>query len=133
MISVIYGTAGSGKTAKLMAAANDAAASATGQIIFITDNAQSLGLDHNVKFINLAEWGVKSEDEFIGFIKGMLAANYDIQKVYIDGLCRLLDLPAEKLEPVFAAMKSVPAEVDFIATVSGEKLPAYLKNYALKA
>ena len=133
MISVIYGSAGSGKTAKLMAAANDAAASATGQIIFITDNAQSLGLAPGVKFINLAECGVKSEAEFIGFIKGMLAANYDIQKIYIDGLCRLLDLPAEKLEPVFDTMKNVTAEVDFIATVSGDKLPAYLKNYALKA
>lgn len=132
MISVIYGAQGSGKTARIMSAANDAAAAATGQVIFITDNAQSLGLSPDVKFINLAEFEIKSQEAFVGFLQGMLAANYDIQKVYIDGLCRLLKTSAGKLEPVFEALKRMTASVDFIATVSGDKLPAYLSEYAVK-
>lgn len=130
MISVIYGAQGSGKTARIMDAANSAAETATGQVIFITDNAQSLGLVSGVKFVNLAECKVKGENEFIGFIKGMLAANYDIQKIYIDGLNRLLGVSADKLNAVFAYMAEVTNTVDFTVTVSADVLPAYLKKYA---
>lgn len=132
MISVIYGAQGSGKTARIMDAANAAAASASGQVIFITDNAHSLGLNPNVRFINLAEYSVKSAQEFIGFIKGMLAANFDIQKIYIDGMSRLLGISADGLKPVFEAIASLGGAVDFVATVSADKLPTFLKDYAVK-
>ena len=75
MISVIYGAKGSGKTKRVIDAANLAAKNASGQVIFITDNADSLGVNPDVRFINLGEFGVKSEAEFIGFLKGMLATN----------------------------------------------------------
>lgn len=132
MISVIYGAKGSGKTKRVIDAANLAAQSASGQVIFITDNADSLSVDPNVRFINLGEFGVKSEAEFIGFVKGMLATNFDIQKVFIDGMCRLLGKPAEELKPVFDTMAAVADNVDFVATVSAATLPAFLKPYAEK-
>ncbi len=132
MISVIYGAKGSGKTKRIMDAANTAAAGATGQVIFITDNAQSLGIASNVRFINLNEFNVKSEAEFIGFVKGMLATNFDIQKVFIDGLCRLLGKPADELGTVFDTIAKEADKVDFVATVSADKLPAFLTAYAEK-
>ena len=132
MISVIYGAKGSGKTKRVIDAANLAAQSASGQVIFITDNADSLSVDPNVRFINLGEFGVKSEAEFIGFVKGMLATNFDIQKVFIDGMCRLLGKPAEERKPVFDTMAAVADNVDFVATVSAATLPAFLKPYAEK-
>ena len=132
MISVIYGAKGSGKTKRVIDAANLAAQSASGQVIFITDNADSLSVDPNVRFINLGEFGVKSEAEFIGFVKGMLATNFDIQKVFIDGMCRLLGKPAEEPKPVFDTMAAVADNVDFVATVSAATLPAFLKPYAEK-
>jgi len=55
MISVIYGAKGSGKTKRIMDAANAVAEKASGQVIFITDNSQSLGVNANVKFINVAD------------------------------------------------------------------------------
>ena len=130
MISVIYGARGSGKTKRVIDAANLAAENASGQVIFITDNADSLGVNPDVRFINLGEFGVKSEAEFIGFLKGMLATNFDIQKVFIDGMCRLLGLSAEDLKPVFDAVAAVAENVDFVATVSAASLPAFLKPYA---
>ena len=132
MISVIHGAAGSGKTKRIIDAANAACEKATGLVILITDNDQSLGVNSAVRFINLREYNVKSEAEFIGFIKGMLAANFDIQKIYIDGMNRLLDLPADGLKPIFDTMAGVSESVDFIATVSADKLPAYLKAYSVK-
>ena len=54
MISVIYGSKGTGKTKRVMDAANAAAEGATGQVMFITDNNSSLGLAHNIRFVNVA-------------------------------------------------------------------------------
>lgn len=131
MISVIHGAEGSGKTKRIIDAANAACEKATGLVIFIADNDQSLGVSPNVRYINLREYDVKSEDEFIGFLKGMLAANFDIQKIFIDGINRLLKLPADALKPIFDTMAKVSDGVDFITTVSAEKLPSYLKAFSV--
>lgn len=133
MISVIHGAKGSGKTKRIIDAANTAAAEASGQVVMITDNDSSLAVDSGVRFVNLAEYNVKTQDEFIGFLKGMLATDFDIQKVFIDGLCRLLDKNAEDLKTVFTALESISDSTDFIATVSTDKLPDFMKAYAAKA
>ena len=132
MISVIYGPKGTGKTRRIFDAANNCCEKATGTVVFIADNGQSLGLNHNIKFINLSEYDVKGEEEFVGFIKGMLAANFDIQAVYIDGISRLIAKPAEELKDIFEAMEKADDKVQFVCTLSIDKLPAYLKKYAAK-
>lgn len=128
MISVIYGAKGSGKTKRIMDACNEAADKASGQVVFITDNNGSLGVNANVKFINVADYGVRNTYELSGFIKGMLATNFDIQGVFIDGLSRLLTVGADGLKPVFDAMEKC-TDVNFTATVSADKVPQYLEKY----
>lgn len=132
MISVIYGKKGSGKTKRIIDAANEAASTADGQILFITDDDHSLGIKPSIRFVNITEYDVKSEEEFIGFVKGMLATNFDIQKVYVDGISRLLDLPADDIKPVFEVLEKFAKDVDFVTTVSADELPTYLKKYAVK-
>ncbi len=131
MISVIYGAKGSGKTKRIIDAVNAAGDSADGSVIFITDNAESLSVKAGVRFINLAEYSIVGEDQFIGFIKGMLATNFDIQKIYIDGLSRFLNKPAAELKTVFDKLEEVSG-VDFVVTVSADTLPTFLKRYAAK-
>ena len=132
MVSIIYGKKGSGKTKKIIDAANSASEHATGQIIFITDNTESLGIHSSVRFINISEHKMRNEYEFTGFLKGMLATNFDIQKVYIDSISRLLDKPAEELQGVLkqlALMAEMAGNVDFIAAVTTDKLPEFMKPY----
>lgn len=132
MISVIYGKKGSGKTKRIIDAANEAADNASGLILFLTDDDQSLGIKPSIRFVNISDYDVKSEEEFIGFVKGMLATNFDIQKVYVDGISRLLDLPADDIKPVFEVLEKFAKDVDFVTTVSADELPGYLKKYAVK-
>lgn len=128
MISIIHGSKGSGKTKRVMDAANATAEKATGQVMFITDNNASLGLAHNIRFVNVADYGVRNTYELSGFIKGMLATNFDIQYVFIDGLNRLLDVEPEALKPIFDTMEKF-GDTDFTATVSGEKLPNFYNKF----
>ncbi len=128
MISVIYGAKGTGKTQRIMDAANAAVDKASGQVIFITDNNESLGVNANVKFINVADFGVRNTYELAGFLKGMLATNFDIQAVFIDGLSRLLAVEPSALKPIFDTMEKFDG-VDFTATVSADKVPNFLEKY----
>lgn len=131
MISVIYGAKGTGKTKRIIDAANTAGEKASGKVIYITDNGQSLGIAPNIRFINLSEYDIVDEAQFIGFVKGMLATDFDIQHVFIDGMSRLVKRPAEELKPVFEALEKAGDKVDFVVTVSTDKLPAFLKSYAV--
>lgn len=128
MISVIYGSKGTGKTKRVMDAANAAAENATGQVMFITDNNGSLGLNPNIRFVNVADYGVRNTYELSGFLKGMLATNFDIQYVFIDGLNRLLAVDPEALKPIFDTMEKF-ADSDFTATVSADKLPNFFNKF----
>lgn len=132
MISVIYGAQGSGKTKRLIDAVNTVSENASGKVVFITDDDQSLDVKPSVKFLNLGEYGVSSKQEFIGFIKGLLAADFDIQEIFIDGLNRLLDCSADALKSVFTALNELKQTVNFVITVSAEKLPKFLKEYTVK-
>ncbi|MCH5163147.1 MAG: hypothetical protein J1G38_06635 [Clostridiales bacterium] len=132
MISVIYGAKGTGKTQRIKDAANAAAEKATGKVIYITDNSQSLGIATNIRFINLNEYAISGEEQLVAFLKGMLATDFDIQSVYIDGISRFVGLPAEELKPVFEAIEKAADKIDFVVTVSTDTLPKYLKSYAAK-
>ncbi|MDE6294205.1 MAG: hypothetical protein K2L88_06265 [Clostridiales bacterium] len=128
MISVIYGSKGTGKTKRVMDAANAAAEKASGQVMFITDNNGSLGLNPNIRFVNVADYGVRNTYELSGFLKGMLATNFDIQYVFIDGLNRLLAVDPEALKPIFDTMEKF-ADSEFTATVSADKLPNFFNKF----
>lgn len=130
MISVIYGSKGTGKTKRVMDAANAAAENATGQVMFITDNNGSLGLAHNIRFVNVADYGVRNTYELSGFLKGMLATNFDIQYVFIDGLNRLLAVDPEALKPIFDTMEKF-TDTEFTATVSADKLPNFFNKFKI--
>lgn len=130
MINVIYGAKGTGKTKRIFDAANAAAEKATGQTMFITDNNSSLGLAPNIRFVNVAEYGVRNTYELSGFLKGMLATNFDIQYVFIDGLNRLLAVDPDALKPIFDTMEKF-GDTEFMATVSADKLPNFFQKYKI--
>ena len=130
MITVIYGAKGSGKTKRIIDAANQAVEAASGHVVFLTDNNESLGINPSVRFVNLHEDKVESEEQFIGFVKGMIATNFDIQQVFIDGLGRLFGKSPAELEDVYKMLTDSDSDIMFTVTVSSDKLPEYLKEYA---
>ncbi len=132
MISLIYGGKGTGKTKMIMDSANKAIEQAKGTIIYITDKAKhSKELSYNIRFVDSAEYGIACEACLTGFIKGILASDNDIEKVYIDGLARMAGKDCEALEGMYKTLEDLSKkdEVDFCLTVSCAELPEYLKQY----
>ena len=132
MIKLIYGSKGSGKTKRIIKSANDEITSARGNHVYITDTLMhTIDIDRRIKFVNIVDYGVTdSQSAFTAFIKGMLAANADITRVYIDGLNRFLVKP-DDMKDIMLEFEKISEDfgTTFTLTVSTDALPEFLKRY----
>ena len=134
MIRIIYGKKGSGKTKKIIDAANEAVKSSTGELVFIDDdNRYMYDLRHEIRFVNATEYDVSSPDTFMGFICGILAGNYDMKQLFIDGFLRLVKSEMADLEPFFVTPEDIThrhgVDVVISASAKDDTVPEFLKKY----
>lgn len=111
MIYLVLGPSGSGKTKWLIDQANDEKGKGNENIVFVdSDNEQIYSLDHSVRLIDASDFFINSTESFRGFIAGILARDYDIGKIYIDGIYDIVDINKENLEEVFNDLKKLSEE-----------------------
>lgn len=131
MIHLIYGAKGSGKTKRIIDAANEKSKNAVGNVVYITDNDRSLDIDSNVRFVNAKDYEIKWDCCLVSFIQGMVAANSDNNCFFIDGVSRILGTAPDKLEPLLDRLDAVGTanNVDVTLTVSTDTLPKFMMKY----
>lgn len=87
MIQLVLGPSGSGKTTHMIDQANEEHKSHSGHLVFVdNDDSQMFRLDHSVRLINMKQYHINSMDRLYGLLAGMLARDFDIERVFIDGL-----------------------------------------------
>ena len=139
MIRLITGAKGTGKTKIIIDMANDNVETAKGDIVFLTDTDRYMySLRYQVRVINVANFLKRgdnpiSEESLIGFIKGVLAGNHDIETLYIDGAHRMLGKSIHEMEDFFTDIYAIgkDTETRFVLTVSEdeENFPEFLNKY----
>ncbi len=133
MVSLIAGKKGSGKTKDIVNKANDALNSSKGSMIFIDDDNRAMyDLHHDIRFINLSEFPITSTCEFLGFICGLISNNYDIEKIYIDGIMNTVKASSDELSEWFAKIEDISTafSIDFLITLNYEtEIPENLKRF----
>ncbi len=134
MIKIICGPKGSGKTKKLIDAANSAAKEAKGLSVFVTDNKRCMyDINRAIRFIDVSDWDVAGEDALCGFIKGVAACNSDHEYIYIDGVSRITGKGLAELAGIFYMLDKIASENKITITItcsSEEKdLPDFVKKY----
>ncbi|NLW78784.1 MAG: ATP-binding protein [Ruminococcaceae bacterium] len=134
MIKLIVGSRGSGKTKQLVDMINKAVETSSGNIVCIEKGMQlTYDLDHRCRLVDMDEYNIKGCERFYGFVAGLLAGNYDIQGLYIDGILKVLDGKLENLGILLEHLDKLAGEqVDFVVTVSADAgaLPESVKKYA---
>lgn len=133
MINIIVGSKGTGKTKKILDAANASVDVSKGDCVFLTTSARyDVELKPQLKVIDASEEGICNKDAAIGFIKGLLAGNFDIEYFFIDGFYKILNAPIDSkdTEAFFAALEQYK-DVKFTVTVSCDQaaLPAFIAKY----
>ncbi len=135
MIQVIYGAKGTGKTKIIVNAANEYAKQAKGVVVYIDRSNHRLhDLHRNIRLVDASAYDLHSQHDILSFIKGMLAANFDIEQIYMDGITRLLDCNISELRELYEGMETISREhnVNFCITASGarEELPDFIAKFA---
>lgn len=98
MLNFVVGPSGSGKTKWLIDQANEDKKLGNGNIVFIDcDDSHIFSLDHDVRLTNAKEFGITSLDKLFGFIFGIVSRDYDVEKIYIDGIYSIIKMDCDML------------------------------------
>ncbi len=138
MIKIITGAKGTGKTKIIIDMANDSVESAKGDVVFVTDTDRYMySIRYQVRVVNAKQ--LKKSDEpimdgtLIGFIRGLLAGNHDIETLFIDGAHRMLNKTVYEMEKFFDYLADVAKETEtqIVLTVSedADNLPEFVKHF----
>ena len=140
MIQVILGSKGSGKTKRLIDLTNEALKQEHGNIIFIDDdNRYMYDLRHEIRFVNASEYPAVykcSANRFLGFLCGMLSADYDLSLVTVDAFKKIVktDLDCEEMRDFFAQLETLSENhhCDIVISINTEgDVPEFISKYAL--
>ena len=123
MIKLIVGTKGSGKTKTLIDMINEATKTSAGNIVVIEKSMKlTYDIDHAARLIDVDEYKIEGYDKLYGFVAGVLAGNYDIVEVYLDGILKIGNHDMEGLGNILDAFNALVGEnVKLVVTVSADE------------
>ena len=134
MIKVICGPKGSGKTKRIIDAANEAVAGEKGNLVFITDTKRYMyDLKSEIRCIDTSDYSIAGEDAMCGFIKGVSAGSYDNEDGYVDGVARIAGKAIKDMAQFFYMMEKVSdmrsLTLYITCSCAEEDLPEFAKKY----
>ena len=112
MIKLIVGTKGSGKTKAMIDMINSAVKTTNGNVVVVEKGMKlTYDISSAARLIDVEEYKISGGEMLYGFVAGLLASNYDITELYIDGILKVLNRDLNKLGVV----------LDEIAAIAGGK------------
>ena len=135
MIQVITGKRGSGKTKILLGMIDDAVKVSNGDIICIEKCMKlTYSVNHKVRLVDAERYNISGFDMFYGFVAGVLAGNYDIKEVFVDGILKIGGRNYEELGALLEKLDILTGDdVHMIFTVSedNDSLPEAVLKYLI--
>lgn len=134
MVQLILGKKGKGKTKIILDMVNKKVNDAKGNIVYLD---KSMGhmyeLNNKVRLINVLDYEIANADEFIGFIRGIVSQDHDLEQIYFDSFLKIAQLEAsDRIEEVVAELDQISDKYGFkiVASVSLDEaeLPEALKS-----
>ena len=134
MVQLILGKKGKGKTKIILDMVNKEVNDAKGNIVYLD---KSMGhmyeLNNKVRLINELDYEIANADEFIGFIRGIVSQDHDLEQIYFDSFLKIAQLEAsDRIEEVVAELDQISDKYGFkiVASVSLDEaeLPEALKS-----
>lgn len=133
MIKLIVGTKGTGKTKTMIDHINAVTKTTSGNVVVLEKSMQlTFDIDHAARLVDLDGYGICGYEMLYGFVAGVLAGNYDITELYVDGILKVGGRDYEALGKTLAAVDALAGEnVKVIVTVSADEaeLPDSVKKY----
>ena len=132
MIKQIVGPKGAGKTKTMIDMINAAVKTTEGNIVVIEKSMKlTTDINHAARLLDVDEYGIQGADMLYGFVAGVLAGNYDITELFLDGLLKIVDHDMDAAAALLARLDAITKDVEVIVTVSSaeDALPDSIKKY----
>ena len=114
-----------GKTQQMIDLANEKVKTSSGNVVFIKRSSKdTYSVDFNIRVIKMADYpDILTLEEFVGFLYGMAACNYDIEAVFIDSILKQANITLESLPTFIEKLNKISedAKIDFYLSVSADK------------
>lgn len=135
MVKIITGKKGSGKTKVLIDMINEAAKSTSGNIVCIEKGLKlTYDINHSVRLTDMEDYNLEGIDMFYGFVNGMIAGNFDIKEIYVDGILKVVGRDYAELGVLFDKLDKITGDdIKCIITVSADvdELPDSVMKYKM--
>ena len=134
MLKLIVGTKGAGKTKTMLEMIDKATKTTSGNIVVIEKCMKlTTEINHAARLVDVDEYNVVGADMLYGFVAGVLAGNYDITELFIDGILRIIDHNLDEAEKVLMKIDAITRNIEVVVTVSADPsdLPEGLKKYVI--
>lgn len=108
MVQLIVGEKGKGKTKILLDKANAEVRNANGSVVYLDKSAKHMyELNNKIRLIDVMEYGIENSDEFVGFIRGIVSQDHDLEQMYLDGFLKIsrLENSPENISKVMASLE----------------------------
>lgn len=133
MIKLITGKKGTGKTKTLINMINDAVKNTNGCLVCI-EKGETLRreISYKVRWCSVEQFNIKSFDSLYGFVAGMLAGNYDIKEIFIDGIFKICGTDTNLLGELLNQLDSLTGEdttIVFTISADNSELPESVKKF----
>ena len=133
MIKLITGKKGTGKTKVIIDMMNEAVASTNGNLVCIEKGSTlRSNISYKIRWCDTEYFKIDGFEAFYGFVAGMLAGNYDIKEVYVDGILRIGGRDLEAFGKVLDKLAVLSGEeTTIVFTVSAEEneMPESVTKY----
>ena len=136
MVHIICGEKGKGKTRVLLDKANEAVKTSGGNVVFIgKDSDHMFELNNKVRLINVKDFLVSNQGEFIGFICGVISQDHDLEEIFLDSFLKISYSDVDTMRPVLKKLIEISDKfnIDIVLSLSmkSEDVPDEFKNYIL--
>ena len=127
---------GSGKSKYMISHANNGLKETKGHIVFIDDDSRAMHeLDRDVRFINTESYEIHDLNSLYGFICGIVAQDYDVDTIYVDGLMGKMDFEREDAQAEFEKLSRLSDHSKttiYFALNDTPSTPEYFKKYKVE-
>ena len=125
MVRVIMGVKGTGKTKQMIELINDSAKKETGSVVCIEHGSNlTYDIHYQIRLIEARDYKINSFDMMKGFLSGLHAGNYDITKVFIESLTKIVGVSPEdpEVEQFLDWLDSFGQKngISFVVTISAD-------------
>lgn len=133
MIKLITGKKGTGKTKVLIDMINDSVKSTNGCLVCV-EKGETVrrSISYKVRWCGVEQFNISGYDAFYGFLAGMLAGNYDIKEVFVDGILKIGGPDFDDLGAMLEKVQTLTGDdVQIVFTISADnsELPASVTKF----